>query len=69
MNKHPTADCSCFACCGDYIIQEFCQQMAGINSHNKQIYSEREIFKKLAGSAPANHTVKNVLNLQSSKYF
>jgi len=38
-------------------------------NHNIQLYSEREIFTKKAGSAPANQTVQNLLNLQFSKYF
>jgi len=54
------------------MFQKFCQQMSGSTkyiSHNKQLYLEREIFTKMAGSAPANQTVQNLINLQFSKYF
>ena len=70
--KHSALDCSCFSCCGGYIFQKFCQQMSGSTKyicHNKQLYSEREIITKMACSAPANHKVQNLLNLQLSKYF
>ena len=34
-----------------------CQEVLNIFSHNKQLYLEREIFTKMAGSAPANQIV------------